>query len=244
MRRLAVLQDIRIAEGARRCGARGFCSLARLAVPQPIGLQQRSHRELPRSRAEVQLAHEWQRLLFRHVSTGRWASSLSSAVTQSSRTNKVPLRVRYWPKLGLSGRLNFKNGNAACARPVRPLALAQHRRVAGLAVEETGNLVSVEKAQTLTEAQRRANELRTDLKLRKVHPDVLRFCKEELLKDDYFHAVLEATKSVAEKLRTRTGLTDDGATLVDRTLSGELPLLAINFLKTDSERSEQRGLPT
>jgi uncharacterized protein (TIGR02391 family) len=112
---------------------------------------------------------------------------------------------------------------------------------AGLAVEETGNLVSVEKAQTLTEAQRRANELRADLELRKVHPDVLRFCKEELLKDNYFHAVLEATKSVAEKLRTRTGLRDDGATLVDRTLSGELPLLAINLLKTDSERSEQRG---
>jgi uncharacterized protein (TIGR02391 family) len=83
--------------------------------------------------------------------------------------------------------------------------------------------------------------LRADLELRKVHPDVIRFCKEELLKDNYFHAVLEATKSVAEKLRTRTGLTDDGATLVDRTLSGELPLLAINLLKTDSERSEQRG---
>jgi uncharacterized protein (TIGR02391 family) len=112
---------------------------------------------------------------------------------------------------------------------------------AGLAVEETGSLVSVEKAQTLTEAQRRADELRTDLELRKVHPDVLRFCREELLKDNYFHAVLEATKSVADKLRTRTGLTDDGATLVDRTLSGELPLLAINPLKTDSEKSEQRG---
>src|SRR5689334_12660416 len=41
--------------------------------------------------------------------------------------------------------------------------------------------------------------------------------------------------------RPRTGLTDDGATLVDRTLLGELPLLAINLLKTDSERSEQRG---
>jgi uncharacterized protein (TIGR02391 family) len=112
---------------------------------------------------------------------------------------------------------------------------------AGLAVEETGNLVSAEKAQTLSEAQRRASELRTDLELRKVHPDVLRFCKEELLRDNYFHAVLEATKSVAEKLRAKTGLTDDGATLVDRTLSGEMPLLAINPLKTDSERSEQRG---
>jgi Protein of unknown function (Hypoth_ymh) len=91
-----------------------------------------------------------------------------------------------------------------------------------LAVEETGNLVSVEKAQTLTEAQRRANELRIDLELRKVHPDVLRFCTEELLRDNYFHAVLEATKSVADRLRARSGLTDDGAALVNRTLSGDL----------------------
>ena len=83
--------------------------------------------------------------------------------------------------------------------------------------------------------------MRVDLELRKVHADILRFCREELLADNYFHAVLEATKSVADKLRTKTGLTDDGGTLVDRTLAGELPLLAINALATESERSEQRG---
>jgi hypothetical protein len=71
---------------------------------------------------------------------------------------------------------------------------------AGLAVEESGTLISVEQAQTLSEAQRRASELRADLELRKVHPDVLRFCREELLNDNYFHAVLEATKSVADKI--------------------------------------------
>jgi uncharacterized protein (TIGR02391 family) len=112
---------------------------------------------------------------------------------------------------------------------------------AGLAVDETGKLVSVDQARTLSEAQRRADDLRSDLELRRVHPDILRFCKEELLKDNYFHAVLEATKSVADKLRLKTGLTDDGATLIDRALGGELPLLAINSLKTESEKSEQRG---
>jgi uncharacterized protein (TIGR02391 family) len=94
---------------------------------------------------------------------------------------------------------------------------------------------------TLSEAQRRADELRQELELRKVHADVLRFCREELLADNYFHAVLEATKSVADKLRSKTGLTDDGGILVDRTLAGDLPLLAINALATDSEKSEQKG---
>jgi uncharacterized protein (TIGR02391 family) len=112
---------------------------------------------------------------------------------------------------------------------------------AGLAVDEAGTIVLVEVARTLTEAQRRAAELRADLELRRVHPDVLRFCREELLNENYFHAVLEATKSVADKLRTRIGLTDDGAVLVDRALGGDLPLLAINPFHSESDKSEQKG---
>lgn len=79
------------------------------------------------------------------------------------------------------------------------------------------------------------------LGIRGVHPDVLRFCRAELLADNYFHAVLEATKGIAEKIRDRTGLTDDGGTLVDRALAGDPPMLAINGFSTESEKSEQRG---
>jgi uncharacterized protein (TIGR02391 family) len=111
----------------------------------------------------------------------------------------------------------------------------------GLVVLESGELEKTEPVRTLTDANRRAQELRADLTSRGVHADVLKFCREELLADDYFHAVLEAVKSVADKLRTRTGLTDDGGTLVDRALTGERPMLAINPLKTESEQSEQRG---
>ena len=61
---------------------------------------------------------------------------------------------------------------------------------------------------TLTEAQRRAQELGADLTARGTHADVLRFCREVLLADNYFHAVLEAVNSVAENIRQLTGLTD------------------------------------
>jgi uncharacterized protein (TIGR02391 family) len=103
----------------------------------------------------------------------------------------------------------------------------------GLALDESGKLFATEAASTLGEAARRAQELRSDLMTRGIHPDVLRFCREELLADNYFHAVLEAVKSVAEKIRERTGLTDDGAALVDRVFGGSL--------LTESERSEQKG---
>jgi uncharacterized protein (TIGR02391 family) len=112
---------------------------------------------------------------------------------------------------------------------------------AGLAVLASGELQGSDKASTLSEAQRRASDLRADLAGRGVHPDVLRFCREELVADNYFHAVLEAVKSVGDKVRTRTGLTDDGAPLVDRAFGGDKPILAINELRTKSQLDEQKG---
>jgi uncharacterized protein (TIGR02391 family) len=111
----------------------------------------------------------------------------------------------------------------------------------GLMVGDRGTLLSCEVARTLTEAQRRARDLHADLAGRGVHPDVLRFCREELLADDYIHAVLDAVKSVADKIRSRTGLTDDGDVLVTHALAGDHPLIAINPLKTNSAQGEQRG---
>jgi len=63
------------------------------------------------------------------------------------------------------------------------------------------------------------------------------------LVDNYFHAVFEATKSVAEKIRLKTGLTSDGSNLVDEAFSfkNNVPYLALNTLQTESEKSEQRG---
>lgn len=111
----------------------------------------------------------------------------------------------------------------------------------GLAVDAGGELIAVDQARTLTEATRRAEELRDSLQRRGVHPDVLHFCRAELVADNYFHAVLEAAKSIADKLRTKTGLTEDGGKLVDAALCGPTPKLSINPLQTDSQRSEQSG---
>lgn len=124
--------------------------------------------------------------------------------------------------------------------PMRAL-LNQALAFASLQVDQAGNLVSAAAVHTLPEAQRRARDLRADLEGRGVHPDVLEFCRAELLADNYFHAVQEAVKSVAAKMRARTGLTDDGGPLVDRVLGGESPLLAINPRSAVSEKSEQSG---
>lgn len=121
----------------------------------------------------------------------------------------------------------------------KPLAFA------GFELGEDGRLKTRTAAKTLTEAEQRANRLRAALERRGVHGDVLRFCRAELLQDNYFHAVLEATKSLSDKLRTRTGLTGDGAELADQALAlGKvgMPFLAFNSLRTESEQMEQKGL--
>jgi uncharacterized protein (TIGR02391 family) len=114
----------------------------------------------------------------------------------------------------------------------------------GYEVRDDGRVARAPKARTISEAQERADILRAELHRRDVHPDVLAFCRAELLQQNYFHAVLEATKSVADKIRSRTGLTGDGASIVDEAfgLSRGAPMLAFNDLNTDWERSEHTGL--
>ncbi len=115
----------------------------------------------------------------------------------------------------------------------------------GYFLGENGRISTSAKASTISEAAARASKLKEHLVSRNVHPDVLYYCREELLVDNYFHAVFEATKSVADKIRNRTGLTSDGATLVTEAFAFKnaphVPHLALNSLQTESEKSEQKG---
>ena len=81
---------------------------------------------------------------------------------------------------------------------------------AGMELRDDGKVHAVKSVSTLPEARQRADELRRILRERDIHPDVLLFCREELLVNNYFHTVFEATKSVAEKIRQKTGLATDG----------------------------------
>jgi uncharacterized protein (TIGR02391 family) len=114
----------------------------------------------------------------------------------------------------------------------------------GLSVGEDGKVRWVRRATGLDEALQRASRLHAALVSRGVHVDVLEFCRAELLQENYFHAVFEAMKSIAAKIRRISGLTSDGAELVNQAfaLSKDYrPILAINSLKTETDKGEQRG---
>jgi uncharacterized protein (TIGR02391 family) len=117
--------------------------------------------------------------------------------------------------------------------------------LSGFEVREDGKVIKAKAAKTIGEAQQRADDLRSELARRDVHPDVLAFCRAKLLQQNYFHAVLEAAKSVADKLRNLTGVTGDGSPLVDALcFPAASPRVRFNSLATEWERSEQAGIAT
>jgi uncharacterized protein (TIGR02391 family) len=113
----------------------------------------------------------------------------------------------------------------------------------GYVITEQGKVRAIEAAGTIGQALERANRLHAALVQRAVHADVLRFCKPEIVQENYFHAVFEAMKSITSKIRTLSGLSGDGVDLVHATfgMRDGPPLLAINRLDTESLRGEQRG---
>lgn len=96
-------------------------------------------------------------------------------------------------------------------------------------------------AHTLDEAERRVQTIRAKFQGRRIHPEVLKYCRTELLQDNYFHAVFEATKGLAQRIRDLSGVDADGAALVERVFSIERPVLAINTLQTETEKTEHKG---
>jgi uncharacterized protein (TIGR02391 family) len=116
---------------------------------------------------------------------------------------------------------------------------------AGYYVDDAGKVHTKRQAETLSEARRRAMRLRSQLVDRAAHPSLLSYCVSEIDDDNYFHAVLEASKSLADEIRRRSGRTEDGVPLVDAVFeTGKRghPLLALNTMSTDTERSRQSGL--
>lgn len=116
---------------------------------------------------------------------------------------------------------------------------------AGYYVDDAGKLHPKSQAETLSEARRRAMRLRSQLVDLGAHQRLLRYCVAEIDDDNYFHAVLEASKSLADEIRHRASRTEDGVPLVDAVFElGKRghPLLALNNMSTDTERSRQSGL--
>jgi uncharacterized protein (TIGR02391 family) len=111
----------------------------------------------------------------------------------------------------------------------------------GLELGVDGTFRNTIVSRTINDAQKRADTLLHKLEARAVHNDIYKYCRAELLADNYFHAVFETTKGVADRLRYLANLTSDGAPLVNEVFASSKPILIINNFTTETDISEHKG---
>lgn len=121
--------------------------------------------------------------------------------------------------------------------------LTEALALVGLRINEKGQVATARVARNLDEVAKLAGRLQTELRRRGVHDQVIMYCQEELIRKSLFHAVFEATKGLAARLRTLSGSTLDGADLVDYCFATKTgtPVIRINSYASLSDKSEHTG---
>lgn len=114
-------------------------------------------------------------------------------------------------------------------------------RFAGVEYLDNGEFKQITAVETVDDAVGRSRMIQSKFSGRDIHPEVWKYCTAELMADDYFHAVLEAAKGLAQRIRELSGSDGDGVELVNRAFAGKNPPLRFNSLRTETERSEHRG---
>jgi uncharacterized protein (TIGR02391 family) len=110
----------------------------------------------------------------------------------------------------------------------------------GYQLNEDGKFSEIEQAHTISEAQQKADNLKIKLENRNVHPEILKYCKAELIDNNYFHAVFEANKGLFSRIRELSGYDKDGTKLIEYVFSNH-PVLIINNYQSKSDKDEHNG---
>lgn len=114
----------------------------------------------------------------------------------------------------------------------------------GLELLDEGKVKSIKPIKTLQEAIDRTNSLLEKLQVYNIHEEIIKYCRPELLNENYFHSILEASKSVLQRIREMTNSSKDGNTLINEAFIVKNPAIVIreNLLKDEQERSQYQGL--
>lgn len=109
----------------------------------------------------------------------------------------------------------------------------------GYELQPNGRFKEVTKANTINEAQQRANDLLANLQTRNAHHEIFKYCTAELVDKNYFHAVFEACKGLFARIRQLSLVNTDGTNLVEYVFNH--PVLIINSYQSKQKKNEQKG---
>ena len=116
----------------------------------------------------------------------------------------------------------------------------------GLEYRADGEFHRIEQPSTLTEAERRFNALQGKLSSRSIHPEVMKYCRVELLDQNYYHAAFEACKGLCQRIRDVSGSQLDGVELIQSVFRNRenrpYPLILFNAFMSETEKNYHNGL--
>lgn len=110
----------------------------------------------------------------------------------------------------------------------------------GYEIKENGKFSSIPKANVISDVDIKVENLKQELVDRNTHAQIFRYCTPELLSNNYFHSVFEASKGLFQRIRDLSGLSTDGNTLIEQVFSSN-PVLIINNYQTKQEKDEHTG---
>lgn len=111
----------------------------------------------------------------------------------------------------------------------------------GLSIDDSNQIVSVAKASKISDVQIKVDGLKNKLIKQGAHQLVFSYCNAELLANNYFHSVLEASKGLVKRIQDIAGVTYDGQNLMEKVFKDEDPILIVNNFQSKSEKDEHRG---
>ena len=111
----------------------------------------------------------------------------------------------------------------------------------GLCIDDSNQIITVEKASKISDVQIKVDGLKAKLIEQGAHQLVFSYCNAELLANNYFHSVLEASKGLVKRIQDIAGVTYDGQNLMEKVFKDDEPILIINDFQSKSEKDEHRG---
>lgn len=114
----------------------------------------------------------------------------------------------------------------------------------GFEVNDAGKVIKIKSVTSYNEAQKRLTSFTERLSHYDIHPEIYKYCNDELFTQNYFHAILEASKGLLERIRELSGYSSDGSTLINEVFINKNPVIVIsgNKIETLTEKSEYNGL--
>lgn len=119
-------------------------------------------------------------------------------------------------------------------------AINQQLAFVGYELKADGQYREIKTASTISDVQIKVDNLKQELEKRKVHREIFKYCKAELLQNNYFHSVLEANKGLFQRIRDLSGIQADGNKLIEQVFNTN-PILIINNYQSSSEKNEHNG---